>query len=279
MRRLWKRSIRKACGAHAGRRRLRSVRLDAPSIDVGVQDVVELFNRIRGVTTRASCEGAGQAPAPHRHGDLAYVRFRHPLPLQLHDFLLAHLDAVARIEDDGIYSRWPVRNREFLDALARAVRAYRRRDAADHRTVLRCPLPRLRARCARAIARGQAMRLSLCLDCADVVLAPHADTHRCLHLLSVPGDQHERWFAEFVVQAGNALDATLVEQDGWSQVLARAMRSDFGAAFLRRWLRYRARMVADLTTRQLYRGAQDARRQYADLDFFFDDAHAVFTWA
>ena len=253
------------------------MRFDAASIDVGVRDAVEQLNRIPGVTTRASCEGAGHEPAPHRHGDLAYVLFRHPLPLRLHDCLLAHLDAVSRLEDDGIFSRWPDHNREFLDQLARVARAYQR-DAPDGATVLRWPLPKLRARLARAVARRQIARVSLCLDCVALVAAPHADTHRCLLLLSVPADQQERWFAEFVVQAGNALDATLIAQDGWQQTLARATRGDFGATFLRRWLRHRARMIADLTTRQLYRGAQEARRQRVDLDFFFDDTHAVFTW-
>jgi hypothetical protein len=261
------------------RRTVRVVRGHPPSIDVGVRDVVELLNRIPGVTTRASCEGVGHDPAAHRHGDLAYVLFRYPLPLRLRDFLLAQLDPVARVENDGIHSRWPVRNREFLDQFLAAVRAYPNEDRSERRTRVRCPLPKLRSRLARAVARGRETRVSVCLECEALVVAPHPEVHQSIPLLYVAADQQERWFTAFVASAENALDAALIEHDGWPQLLVRTMRGDFGVTFRRRWLRYRARMIADLTTHQLYRAARDAHHQRTDLDCFFDDAHVILAWA
>lgn len=252
------------------------MRSSVRSLDVGVRDAVAVLNRIPGVTTRASCEGATQQPAPHRHGELAYVLFRYPLPLHLRDFLLTQLDAVARIEDDGIYSRWPMHNREFLDRLVAAARAYLDQQASDRRAHLGWPLPRLRARFARELSRRQELRIALCIDCHDLVGEPHPASHRSVTLLRLAPDQEALWFAEFIRKPANALDPTLVATDGWEQLAARTQRGDFGAAFRRRWLRYRARMIADLTTRQLRIGTENLRRRGNDIDFFYNGTHALF---
>jgi hypothetical protein len=146
------------------------------SIDVGVRDVVALLNTIAGVHTRASCEGTSRARSVHRHADLAYVLLRYPMPLALQDFFFVRLDAIARIEADGVYSRWPAGNREFLTQLAAAVRAYQAHYGAA-RAALHVPLGKLRASLAHRVRQGEPARLSWCWTCTDVVIAPHPDAH------------------------------------------------------------------------------------------------------
>lgn len=251
--------------------------LDA-RIDTGVREIVDALNRIPGVTTRASCEGWGGDHTPRRHADLAYVIFRYPLPLRLQEFLLARIDSVGRIEADGIYSRWPDRNRAFLDVVRVAAQGYAGQQGAERRTGVRWPLPRLRARLARQLFSGQPVLVQLCVSCGDLVFDEHVPSHRPVPLLRCASNQAALWFAEFVAQPHNALDADLIERDGWMHLIARTQRGEFGAAFQRRWLRYRAHMLADLATRQMRIGAENARRQRPDIDFFYGDTHAVFEW-
>lgn len=255
-----------------------TVRYDAPNLDVGVRDVVALLNHIPGVATRASCEGIGAQPARHVHAALAYVAFRHPLPLRLRDFLITRLGELARIEDDGIYCRWPRKNRTFLGCLEAATRLYLSGVANAPCRRVRWPLSRLRARLARLVARGHAGEVQLCLVCGVLVGEAHIETHQPIALLRLPPDLHDRWFAEFVAQADNRLDPALVESAGWVRLLARTQRGDFGGAYHRRWLRFRASRVADLTTRQIRTGVDAARQQGVPVDFFFDGTHAVFIW-
>ena len=254
------------------------MRYDARRIDVGVRNVVTLLNHITGVTTRASCEGAGPHPAGHVHAALAYVAFRHPMPLQLQDFLVTRLGSLARIEDDAIYCRWPIRNRVFLGSLESAARLYL--SGSDHGSTrsVRWPLARLRARLARQVARRHAGEIRLCLTCRELVATAHPESHQSIALLRLPADLHDRWFAEFLTQPRNALDPTLVASDGWVRLLARTQRGDFGTAFQRRWLRYRAQRVADLTTQHVRHGVEAARRHGVPIDFFHDGTHAIFAW-
>lgn len=248
------------------------------TIDVGVRDVVALLNAIPGVATRASCEGAGRARSTPRHADLAYVLWRYPIPLVLQDFLLARIDAVARIEPDGLYSRWPADNREFLSRLAAAARAY----PGTHHNMghhLRVPLAKLRARLARRLTQREPTQIILCRTCNDVVLEPHVATHQTVLLLQVPEDQAAQWFAEFVARSDNRLDPQLIDHEGLEHVVARTHRGDFGAAFYRRWLRYRSSRLADLTTHQLRLSVEALRRDDGRIDFYFDGAHAHVTWA
>jgi hypothetical protein len=249
----------------------------ASSIDAGIRDVVNLLNHIPGVRTRASCEGAGPQPAGHAHAALAYVAFRHPMPFQLQDFLVTRLGSLARIEDDGIYCRWPTRNRLFLGSLESAARTYLTHGQGSCRT-MRWPLARLRARVATQVVSGRPTELCLCLTCSELVTPPHPLSHQAVALLSLPADLHDRWFAEFLAQPQNALDTTLVANDGWARLLARTHRGDFGAAFQRRWLRYRGRRVAALTTSHIRNGVEAARRQGVPIDFFYDGIHAIFVW-
>ena len=248
------------------------------TVDVGVRDVVALLNHVPGVSTRASCEGAGRARGRHRHADLAYVLLRYPMPLGLQDFLIAELGSLVRVEDQGIYSRWPNRNHLFLDRLAVALRAYRRQHPLRHYHCLRWPLPRLRARLARELSGGKEVCVGLCLLCRDIVGAPHPLAHRFEPLLELAGDEQARWLAEFVSQPPNFLQSDLIAADGWARVATRTLRGDFGGAFHRRWLRYRARMIAHLATQQLRAGVERARRRGEDLDFFYDATHAIFAW-
>lgn len=249
-----------------------------PHIDTEVREVVEALNRIRGVTTRASCEGLGDEYRHHQHAYLAYVLFRDPLPLRFRDFLVAQMDSVARVEEDGIYSRWQERNRDFLDRLLVAARRYASRSMMDQRASIRWRLPKLRARLARQLTDGQAIRLQLCLQCRDLVFNEHLPSHGLVPLLRCAADQPTVWFAEFVAQPGNLLDADLVETDGWANLIVRTQRGEFGPAFQRRWLRYRARMLAELATWHVRVGTEQARRQRPDLDFFYSDTHATFEW-
>ena len=237
-----------------------------------------LLNHITGVTTRASCEGAGPHVAGHVHAALAYVAFRHPMPLQLQDFLVTRLGALARIEADAIYCRWPLRNRVFLGSLESAARLYLSGSDDGSTRRVRWPLARLRARLARQVARGHAGEIRLCLTCRELVATAHPESHQSTGLLRLPADLHDRWFAEFLTQPTNALDPILVASDGWVRLLARTQRGDFGNAFQRRWLRYRAQRVADLTTRHVRHGVEAARRSGVPIDFFYDDTHAVFVW-
>jgi hypothetical protein len=242
-----------------------------------VCNVVTLLNLIPGVRTRASCEGTGRHPARHSHAALAYVVFRYPIPLQLQDFLELRLGALARITNDAVYCRWPAHNRSFLEALEAAARAYLGSTRAPSRSV-RWPLARLRARVAKQVARGHPGELSLCFTCRKLADAPHPESHQPVALLSLPPDLHARWFAEFLAQPKNGLDAKLVANDGWARLLARTHRGDFGVAFQRRWLRYRAQRIADLTTQHVRNGVEAARRRGVPIDFFHDGTHAVLLW-
>jgi hypothetical protein len=254
------------------------VRYSARSIDSRIQNVVTVLNRIPGVVTRASCEGAGRHPTRHAHAAVAYVALRHPMPLQLRDFFVTRLGALARVEDDGIYCRWPKNNPMFLDSLEAAARQYLSGVTLERRCRARWPLARLRARLARQAARGHPGEILLCLTCAVLVSEPHPPAHQLVPLLNLPPDLHDRWFAEFLAQPGNTLDPVLVATDGWVRLLARTQRGDFGTIFLRRWLRYRAQRLADLTTHQIRTGIEALRRQGIPIDFFHDGTHAVFVW-
>lgn len=253
-----------------------AVRYNARNLDAGVRDAVTLLNHIPGVITRASCEGMDAQPARHAHAALAYVAFRHPLPLQLRDFLITRLGELARIEDDRIYCRWPRKNRTFIGSLESAARLYLSGSARTSCRIVRWPLARLRARLARLVTHGHAVEVQLCLVCSVLVGEAHPETHQPIVLLRLPPDLHDRWFAEFVAQPSNGLDPVLVATAGWVRLLARTQRGDFGTAYRRRWLRYRAQRVADLTTRQIRSGVDAARQQGIPVDFFFDGTHAVF---
>jgi hypothetical protein len=248
------------------------------AIDAGVRELVALLNSIPGVATRASCEGMSRARAPHRHGDLAYVLFRYPMPLRLQEFLVVELGTVARIDGDGVYSRWPSRNRVFIERFTDAAHTYQGRASGRQRSV-RWPLARLRARIARELSQGERTRVALCLACAQLAAARHHPSHNLVPLLDLAPDQEALWLEEFVTQPGNGLDAALIAADGWERVAVRTLRGDFGAAFRQRWLRYRARMVAGLATRQMRVGVESARRLGVDLDFVYDQSHAVFAWS
>ncbi len=269
---------RRSCTGGTTPRTLADVRQDPRTIDVGVRAAVLCLNRIPGVRTRASCEGAGAAAVRHRHSDLAYVLFSNPMPLRLQEFLVEQLQTVARVEGNGIYSRWRAQNRIFLERLEVAARAYLSQRPSDRFRCVRRPLPKLRARLARHVARGQECWMGLCLSCEDLVSEPHLESHRMLRLFMLPADLPARWFAQFASEPQNALQADLIASDGWPQLVARTQRNEFGTAYRRRWLRYRARMVADLTTLHLRTAVEQARRQGADLDFFYDNTHAVFGW-
>jgi len=246
-------------------------------IDAGVCEVVALLNTLPGVRTRASCEGAHGTSSTHRHADLAYVLLRYPLPLALQSFLVTHLDAVARIEHDGVYSRWPARNREFLARLLDATRAYQARQGAVQ-PQLRVPLTTLRAHLARRLIEHEPALVSLCVTCGAVGIEPHPAAHATIPLLHAPKNLAQQWFAEFVARSGNDLDPQLIEREGLEHVITRSHRGDFGPAFYRRWLRYRSRRLADLTTHQLRLGGEAARRQGNQIDFYFDSTHAYFAW-
>ncbi|MFQ5668126.1 MAG: hypothetical protein ACE5I7_17060 [Candidatus Binatia bacterium] len=243
-----------------------------------MRDVVAALNRIPGVVTRASCEGATAAYARHRHADLAYVLFRFPLPLRFEAFLLGHLDAVARVENDGLYSRWPSQNRAFVRCTAAATRTYLDRLAADQRAYVARPLRRLRARLARALVRRQETKVALCWTCRDLVTGPHPALHHACCVLELAPAQEAAWFAQFVKEPANALDPVLTAKESWADLQARARRGDFGSTFHHRWQRYRRRMIADISTRQLRIGVKNARRQDPDLDFFYDGQRVVLRW-
>jgi hypothetical protein len=247
-------------------------------IDPRVRELVEALNRIPGVTTRASCEGAEQSLETHRHADLAYVAFRHPLPLRFQESLLTSIGSVARVEDDGVYSRWPERNRAFIATTLAATRNYLAQPWPRRRACLRWRLPKLRAHLARQLSSGQGFCAQLCMECRDLVFDRHAAAHRSLPLLRGGPEQAALWFAAFTQQPRNTLDPTLIATDGWIGLIARTQRGEFGPTFQRRWLRYRARMLNDVATRQIRTGVGEARRQRPDLDFFYTDTQIVFEW-
>ncbi len=249
-----------------------------PRLDTGIREVVAILNRIPGVTTRASCEGGGSTRAGHRHGELAYVLFRYPLPLRLQEFFTGQLGAIGRVEDDGVYSRWPAENHAFVDSLTAAGRAYLSAPARDGVRFLQLLLPKLRAWLARRLSGGTPAHIGFCLDCAQLVTVPHAPAHRQLRLFEMDANLETHWFEEFAGRPGNTLDAALIAADGWRELVTRTRRGDFGATFLRRWLRYRAAGVAQLATQQMRIGVDTARRAGMEIDFFYDDAQAVFSW-
>jgi len=238
-----------------------------------------MLNRLPGVTTRASCEGGGSTRAGHRHGELAYVLFRYPLPLGLQEFFTAQLGTIGRVEDDGVYSRWPAENHAFVASLTAAGHACLSAPALDGMRRVQHPLPKLRAWLARQLSRGAAAHIGFCLDCARLITVPHAPPHRQLLLFEMDANLETRWFEEFAGRPGNTLDAALIAADGWRELVTRTRRGAFGATFLRRWLRYRAACVAQLATRQIRIGIDTARHAGIEIDFFYDDAQAVFMWS
>lgn len=250
-------------------------------VDPRVRELVDVLNQIPGVTTRASCEGAGHSPVTHRHSDAAYVAFRHPLPLRFQAFLLAEVGALARLEDDGVYSRWPARNTAFIDSTLAAARSYLGQPVAARRGRVCWTLPKFRARLARQLSSGEDFCVQLCRQCGDLVFDQHPAGHHPLPLLRCAPDQAAQWFALFLQQPRNRLDPALIAADGWASLIARTQRAEFGVSFQRRWLRYRARMLAELATRQIRAGAERVRRLRPELeiDFFYTDTHVVLEWA
>lgn len=248
-------------------------------IDPQVRELVEALNQVPGVTTRTSCEGRSRGLGGQRHADLAYVAFRQPLPLRFQEFLLTSAGAVARVEDDSLYSRWSDRNSTFIASALAATRNYLAQPKPARHASLCWPLAKLRACLARHLSSGRSFCLQLCLECRDLVFDEHAATHHCLQLLRRGPEQAALWFAAFTQQPRNTLDAALIAADGWTRLIARAQHGEFGPAFRNRWLRYRARMLTDLATRQIRTGAEATRRQRPDLDFFYTDTRIVFEWA
>ncbi len=102
--------------------------------------------------------------------------------------------------------------------------------------------------------------------------------HRGLVVLRAEPEMTTAWFTEFVQQPRNALAPALITSDGWSRVLARTRRGEFGAAFQRRWLRYRAHRLAEMATRGIWLGVADVRTQRSDLDCFYTDTQLVLEW-
>jgi hypothetical protein len=266
-----------ACTTDGTRRSLDRVRIDA-RIDPRVRELVEALNQVPGVTTRASCEGAGSGHATHRHADLAYVAFRQPLPLRFQEFLLTSTGAVGRVEDDGIYSRWPERNSAFVASALAATRHYLAQPRRASRACICWPLPKLRARLARRLSSGQDFCVQLCPKCRDLVFEPHVAAHRPLPLLRAGPEQMAVWFTAFTQQPRNALDPTLIAADGWMSLITRTQRGEFGLTFQRRWLRHRAQMLSDLATRQMRTAVERARHERPDLDFFYTDTQVVLEW-
>ena len=252
------------------------MRIDPRTIDPGMRRAVLALNRIPGIRTRASCEGCTAEPGPHQHAALAYVALRHPMPLRLQSFLLDRLDRIARVEDDAVYSRWPAYNHDFVAALTAAAGSYLAQGWHRHGMAARRPLTRVRARVARALAVRHDTRIGFCGSCRDLIVEPHPAAHRALLVLPIVADQEIAWFAEFTAQPGNGLDAALIAVDGWTQVMTRALRGDFGQVFRRRWLRHRAARIHDLATRAMRQGVELAHRSVVDIDFFYDETQAVF---
>ena len=201
------------------------------------------------------------------------------MPLRLQEYLCEHLDQAARVEDDAIYSRWPRQNAEFVARLATALHGYLSDHAIRPEHSVRWPLSRVRACLARGIAQSRDFAVAVCTACADLVFVPHQPSaHRAPTVLQIPQAQEARWFLDFLAQRGNAIDPALLTIDGSPRLIERAIQGDFGQAFRRRWLRYRAFKLAQLGTRQLRDGIAALRHDGAELDFYYTDTHAVVIW-
>ena len=118
----------------------------------------------------------------------------------------------------------------------------------------------------------------MCLECRHLVFDPHVAAHGPLPLLRGGWEQVALWFTAFTQEPRNTLDPRLVAADGWMSLMVRTQRGEFGLTFQRRWLRYRARMLGDLATRQMRTGAEGVRHEHPDLDFFYSDTEVVFEW-
>ena len=249
--------------------------VDPRGIDAGVRTVVARFNAIPGVTTRASCEGTAETPDRHRHADLAYVALHYPMSFDLQEHLVQHMGDLARIEDDAIYSRWPDRNAAFIARLATVINAYP--NPLVDRAHLEWPLARIRAQIARLLSRQGPAELYLCTRCRTIIPDAHAG-HQAIAILHTRAEQLVDYFMAFAAQPANHLDAQLIAADGWPALMQRSRRGDFGAAFHRRWLRFRAQQTAILATAGMRRAVADARRQGMDIDFTHNATHACFAW-
>ena len=198
------------------------------------------------------------------------------MPLRLQDYLLTHPEPLARIEDDGLYSRWPEHNATFIAQITAALQVYVAQPQAARQT-RRWSLASLRARMAASLSGQESATITFCMRCADLVVQPHDAGHRSVDLYSVEAGQPIHWFTEFVRQAGNELDPALVSAEGWDRTVERTQAGDFGWALRRRWLAYRGDRFRNFVTLGLRTAVRNAGFTPA-ADFFYDATHAVLVW-
>jgi len=220
------------------------------SIDPNARAAVLGLNRVPGVVTSESCQGGSRASG---HSTFAYVRFHHSLPPRFHDYLLARLGEIARIEDAAAYARRPEWNDLFLHALARAASAYRRRYA---RFLIRAR--RLRRRLDRAGPGG----LVLCLDCCAIKGCRNPE-HLRLSLAPIDEAERDHWFREFSEDPDNRLPADLRARETAASLRARTEKGQFGEAYLRRWTAFMERAARAAVEKAVLRAVRSARKSTA----------------
>ncbi|MGH7822555.1 MAG: hypothetical protein ACREQ9_22570, partial [Candidatus Binatia bacterium] len=167
--------------------------------DPAIRRALRELNRIPGVRTRASCQGAFASGERSHHADLAYVAFQSPIPITLEEHLLAALGDVAQVAPESIYSRWTERNEELCERLANAARSFGEARRAQRWKEWRVPLRLVLEPIELTIRFDPRGCLDWCLDCVTPSGARiHQATCRLVRLLEADPGRRLATFARFL---------------------------------------------------------------------------------
>lgn len=245
--------------------------------DRGIRHALRELNRIPGVRSRSSCQGRSRPDERSTHADFAYVLFRTPVPLAFEEHLIADLGELARVEPDSVYSRWPERNVELCDRLARSARGFREQPHRTGDRDVRLPLAKLLAPLEEWLRNPEAPEVAWCFVCGAFRQPAEDAAHRPLSLLDEPPSRRAlATFDAFLAADPSPPDRKLREREGDRAVLTRLERGDFGTTYRNAWKRFVARAARKAVRSELR--ARVARRRAAGerVDFWLERGKAVF---
>jgi hypothetical protein len=188
------------------------------------------------------------------------------------------LAAIARIDDNGIFCRWPNENRKFLQLLTTASAQYRETDSAAPLGSVSFRLSDLRSALMGPNADGDGIAVRICPSCVALAVGPHDCDNVKLELRRWPVDIPEMWFLDFLAEAGNQLDPALRVALAAAELEERTRRGAFGIPYRRRWLRYRDARVRQRLIAALGDAVRTLRQSGSDFDVTFDVGSARVTW-
>jgi hypothetical protein len=200
------------------------------------------------------------------------VLFRAPVPLSLEERLLQDLGSLARVEPDGVFSRWIERNQEFCDCLAASASAFGVEERQRPRSEQRLPFGSLLGRLAAVLEAPTPGGLAWCFGCSRLGTEALCDCPRggpSLTLLEAGPPRRLATFAAFLESHPSPPDPRLREREGDERLLARVERGDFGQAYRVAWSRFVARAARECLRTEVRRcvAAQRAAGEPVDLAF------------